>query len=108
VLTSYTGVLTSPNYPNIYPNNLDCQWIIRVAAVRNIRLTFTNFDVQIYDYVEVYDGPIVSPGRLLMNHTGSTAPSADVISSSYEMLVRFVTEGTGNAFSGWRTTYTTS
>ena len=109
VLTSYTGVLTSPNYPGLYPNKFECHWTISVASVRNIRLTFTNFDVESpFDYVEVYDGPTVSPGRLLMNHTGSTAPSADIVSSSYEMLVRFVTDGTGNAFSGWRTTYTTS
>ena len=108
MLTSYTGVLTSPNYPGVYLNNFDCSWIIRVVSVKNIRLTFSHFDVESpFDYVEVYDGSTISPDRLLLKQTGSTVPNEDVVSSSYEMLVRFVTDATGNAFRGWSATYTT-
>jgi hypothetical protein len=97
------------NHPGSYPNNFDCHGTISVASVRNIRLTFSHFDVESpFDYVEVYDGPTVSADRRLLKHSGSTAPSADVVSSSSEMLVRFVTDGTGNTFRGWRASYTTS
>lgn len=100
--------MTSPNYPGVYPNNFNCQWTINVASVRNLRLTFSHFDIESpFDYVEVYDGLSVSADRRLLKHSGSTVPS-DVVSTSSEMLVRFVTDGTGNAFRGWRATYTTS
>ena len=32
------GTLTSPNYPNAYPDNLNCSWIIEVAAERVLTL----------------------------------------------------------------------
>jgi hypothetical protein len=79
-----------------------------VASSSKIRLTFSHFDIESpYDNVEVYDGSSVSPARLLLKHTGSTLPGA-VVSSSNEMLVRFVTDGTGNYFRGWRATYTSA
>jgi len=75
------------NYPGSYPNNFDCHGTISVASVRNIRLTFSHFDVESpFDYVEVYDGPTVSADRRLLKHSGSTAPSADVVSSSPRCL----------------------
>lgn len=106
MLTSSSGLLTSPDYPGPYPDDYDCQWIIRVASASKIRLTFSHFDIESFDFVEVYDGASVS-GRLLLKHSGSTVPG-DVVSSSNEMLVRFVTDGTGNYFRGWRATYTSS
>lgn len=32
VLTDVSGVFTSPNFPQVYPNNANCQWTIEVAA----------------------------------------------------------------------------
>ncbi|KZS12185.1 Calcium-activated chloride channel regulator 2 [Daphnia magna] len=106
VLTTSSGLLTSPNYPGVYPNNYNCQWTIRLAPGSKIRLTFSHFAIESpFDYVEVYDGSSISTTRLL-KHTGSTLPSASVVSSSNVMLVRFVTDSTGNYFRGWRATYT--
>ncbi|XP_057373377.1 calcium-activated chloride channel regulator 4-like [Daphnia carinata] len=105
VLMTTSGLLTSPDYPGAYPNNYNCQWTIQLAPGSKIRLTFSHFDVESpFDYVEVYDGSSTSDTRLL-KHTGSTVPSAPVRSSSNVMLVRFVTDATGNYFRGWRATY---
>jgi hypothetical protein len=72
-------------------------------------LTFTDFATEgFYDYVEVYDGSVINSGRLLFKQSGSASPSSPfppVVSTSNEMLVRFVTDGTGNFFRGWRATY---
>jgi hypothetical protein len=68
-------------------------------------LTFSHFDIETFDFVEVYNGAAVSSAQLLLKHTGATVPE-DVVSPSNEILVRFVTDGTGNYFSGWRATYT--
>ncbi|XP_046644860.1 calcium-activated chloride channel regulator 4-like [Daphnia pulicaria] len=105
VLTSPNGLLESPNFPGPYPNNYDCQWTVRVASGSKIRLTFSHFDLETFDFVEVYNGASVSSAQLLLKHTGATVPE-DVVSPSNEILVRFVTDGTGNYFSGWRATYT--
>lgn len=108
MLTSFNGLLTSPNYPGAYLNNYICQWTIQLASASKISLTFSHFDVESpFDYVEVYDGASASATRLL-KHSGSAVPSASVVSSSNVMLVRFVTDSTGNYYRGWRATYTTA
>ncbi|KAI9556636.1 hypothetical protein GHT06_016426 [Daphnia sinensis] len=106
VLTTPNGLLTSPNYPGAYPNNYNCQWTIQADRSSKIRLTFSHFDIESpFDYVEVFDGASDSATRLL-KHSGFTVPSTPITSSSNEMLVRFVTDATGNYFRGWRATYT--
>ena len=57
-LTSLTGVIHSPNFPNNYPNGLGCVYVINVPDTYRVTLTFANFDVENstgckYDYVEV-------------------------------------------------------
>ncbi|XP_071514687.1 cubilin-like [Panulirus ornatus] len=39
------GVITSPYYPNNYPSNADCHWIIKVSLGKTIRLEFDDFKV---------------------------------------------------------------
>ena len=78
-LTSGDGMFASPNYPEDYSNNLDCEWVIRfiskllcfnyhsvdqspIFSIRlgvtdQIKTSFLNFNTeQCYDYVELRDG----------------------------------------------------
>lgn len=41
-----SGVITSPWYPEMYPNEADCFWIIQTEGRFNIRLTFDQFDLE--------------------------------------------------------------
>ena len=43
---SDSGIITSPKYPNKYPNNLDCQWHIKTDDGRKVQLTFSTFDLE--------------------------------------------------------------
>ena len=57
-LTSLTGVIQSPNFPNDYTNGLACVYVISVPDTYRVTLAFTNFDLENstgckYDYVEV-------------------------------------------------------
>uniref|UniRef100_A0A8C5MFI6 CUB and zona pellucida-like domain-containing protein 1 n=1 Tax=Leptobrachium leishanense TaxID=445787 RepID=A0A8C5MFI6_9ANUR len=67
IYNSSTGVLYSPNYPGLYPNNAYCQWEIRVAPGTQVDITFLQLDLEIsnncvYDSVTIYDGwPLSSP-----------------------------------------------
>lgn len=68
-LTGFDGVIESPNFPNHYPNNLDCVWKIQASLGNKISLAFSHFDLEninvvsadskhvcSYDYLEIRDG----------------------------------------------------
>ena len=52
-----SGVLTSPNYPQRYPNNHDSTQTIQVAEGKTISFAITDFNTELeYDYVKIIDG----------------------------------------------------
>ena len=54
--------ITSPNYPNIYPNMLNCPWTFYSMSGNTIRavikdlITEESWNCE-WDYVNIYDGP---------------------------------------------------
>ena len=57
-MTGSSGTLRTPGYPNSYPHNLHCDWIIEVPAGKKIILNITDFQVEMagscdYDALEV-------------------------------------------------------
>ena len=48
-----SGQLQSPNYPNNYPNNMDCHWIITAPFGFAIALDFQTFEVK-YDCIKEF------------------------------------------------------
>ncbi|XP_061110695.1 neuropilin-1a-like isoform X2 [Conger conger] len=90
--TSTGGVIQSPGFPEKYPNNLDCTFIVFAPGMSEILLDFHSFELEPdttppngavcrYDWLEIWDGfpgvgPHIgrfcgqtSPGRV-MAHTG--------------------------------------
>lgn len=58
LLTGPGGTLSSPNHPDTYEHNLDCEWVIRATRNERVRLTFTALSIEAsrncrFDYVEV-------------------------------------------------------
>ncbi|XP_056388388.1 CUB domain-containing protein 2 [Hyla sarda] len=92
VLTSLSGVITSPDYPDNYPNNAECHWLISAAPHAKIRLVFTDFQLESqecnYDYVAVFDGSSQEEEEQVRHYCGTTKPP-DTTSSSNELLVVF-------------------
>ena len=91
VLTSASGTISSPNYPNVYNNMASVCWVISRPVDYVITLTFKIFFTDYnMDIVRVYDGN--STGTLqLLSASGTTVPSA-VTSSSNEMLIVFTSD----------------
>lgn len=90
VLTGLSGVLASPEYPNNYPNNVECHWVIRAAGPTTVKLVFVDFQVEgneecTYDYVAVLGGPGLASGR---HYCGSTRPPT-LVSLGHELQVVF-------------------
>ena len=118
------GVVTSPNYPDNYPNNLERTYTIQVGEGLIISLQFTAFQIvaqydyvydyetyeYIYDYESVvgcYDHLTITDGdgtTLMDKSCGSSLPAA-ITSISNTVKIMFSTDGYRTE-SGWSLNWT--
>ena len=95
------GSIHSPKYPDLYPTNVECLWIIRIPAkevlkgTKFIKLTFLDFNFEfhsscMYDRLEIYDGEEKN-NTLLGSFCGDNLPSP-VYASKGQMVVKFVSD----------------
>ncbi|KAJ7987175.1 hypothetical protein DPEC_G00336020 [Dallia pectoralis] len=95
VVTSVSGIITSPNWPAKYPSKKACTWALSTTPGHRIKMAFNEIHVEshlecAYDHLEVYDGGDVrapSLGRFC-----GTKKPAPVISSANEMFLRFFSD----------------
>lgn len=46
-----SGIITSPGYPEKYPNNANCTWTLRTGNVKaTVSLNFFDFNITKYNY----------------------------------------------------------
>ncbi|KAJ8343678.1 hypothetical protein SKAU_G00310070 [Synaphobranchus kaupii] len=90
------GLFTSPNYPNTYPPNKECVYILEALPRQRIELAFDgtyyiepSFECR-FDHIEVRDGPFgFSP--LINRFCGPKSPGA-VASTGRFMWVKFTSD----------------
>ncbi|KAI4881883.1 hypothetical protein NFI96_013959 [Prochilodus magdalenae] len=99
--TAPTGVIESPDFPDKYPHNLECSYIIIVPPQTEVTLTFKTFDLENdpllmaegeckYDWLEVWDGlPQVAP--LIGRYCGTKIPP-EIVSSTGLLSLSFHTD----------------
>eukprot|EP00795_Rhopilema_esculentum_P014104 gene14104-5092_t len=107
-LNSTTGTISSPNYPNAYPHNDVCGWVIRAPAGQKIRISFTAFSLEsptgntCHDFLEIREGRYpTSP--LYRRYCGNNGPGT-VTSTGPSMFIRFHTDSSINS-TGFTATY---
>ncbi|EGT49412.1 hypothetical protein CAEBREN_18469 [Caenorhabditis brenneri] len=84
------GVITSPNFPNNYDNNVYCTYHLSTIGSYYISLQFLAFSTEAdFDRVFVYDGDSTS-NTLLATYSGTSAPL--LVSSGNSMTVVFKTD----------------
>lgn len=85
--TAESGTVTSPSYPNNYPNNFSRTYCIIPTSGTPATLHFTAFNTESgYDFVTLKDGI----GNVFSTTSGTTAP-ADVTSTI--IAIKFTTDG---------------
>ena len=98
-------MVTSPNHPNKYPNNLQQKNTIEVEEGLIVAMQFTAFNVQSdslcrWDHVTIKNGD----GTTLMEKTcGSSLPAA--LTSKSNRVEIYFHSNNYNAESGWRLTW---
>lgn len=60
-ITSPSGEISSPNWPDFYPSRKDCVWHFSSVNGHRIKLTFESFELEAhpectYDHIEIFDG----------------------------------------------------
>ncbi|CAB3228775.1 unnamed protein product [Arctia plantaginis] len=92
-LTSSTGSISSPNYPNEYHNNAECFYRIVTSAGSRIRISFTDLELERTlgcrdDYVEIFDGRDTTAPSLGKHCLLSTEIS-NIETSTNHALIKF-------------------
>ncbi|XP_070536661.1 cubilin-like [Ptychodera flava] len=103
-----SGILTTPNYPDFYPHNIECEWVINAPATEAIQVDFDDFEMErnvgcAYDYLQIRDGSS-SESDLLVTLCGNDLPDTQV-SSGNAMFLKFRSDGNVN-HKGFKLTYT--
>jgi len=91
-VTSPSGELSSPHYPDYYPAKKDCVWLFTTTPGHRIKLIFTSFEMEphqecAYDHIVVFDGH-TTESRALGRFCGSKLPHS-VAASDNKMLLVF-------------------
>ncbi|KAM3857192.1 neuropilin-2a [Diretmus argenteus] len=99
--TSPSGMIESPGFPDKYPHNLECSYMIIAPPHMDITLTFLTFDLENdpllvgegdckYDWLDVWDG-LPQVGPLIGRYCGTKIPP-EIQSSSGLLSLSFHTD----------------
>ncbi|CAM9531973.1 unnamed protein product [Lampetra fluviatilis] len=95
------GHLESPNFPNVYPHNSNCNWLISATLGNTLNYTFLTFQLEhiVFDYVELFDGSDAS-APLIGRFGGTDRPPAGQTTGQH-LYTTFVTDSSV-AYSGFQ------
>lgn len=101
---SEEGELTSPGYPESYPSNAQCFYLIQAPRSQQIRLEFLEFELELppcnFDVFQVYDGANFTLDELFGEYCGFDIPQP-IVSSKNNMALKF-TSDTNFEYSGFK------
>lgn len=91
VLTDAQGEITSPCYPQKYPNSQICAWTMQAPAGFIIQLTFLDFDLEEAPGC-IYDRVVVNTGNIDVPFCGLTANGLTLNSTGNVMELSFTSD----------------
>lgn len=95
-LTNPSGMITSPEFPDNYPDNSDCWTLVSVAEDKSVLLQFDLIDLEYdenctYDYIEIFDGP-TKDAPYVGRYCSSSQKGVILQSSTNMFLVHFFSD----------------
>lgn len=105
-LSDFSGRISSPNYPQNYPNGVTCEWIIDVGPGYDITLIFHEFTLETaencpYDWLTVQEG--ITPAAPVIAKLCSNVLPPEITTRG-SMRIVFQTDG-DKEFRGFLITY---
>ena len=92
LVNALSGSLSSPGYPNQYPNNANCDYQITVPAPYTINLLLRNINMEsCCDYLRVYDGTSTN-ASLVAAFNGNSAAGTQIQSTGNNLYITFQTD----------------
>ncbi|XP_070705940.1 adhesion G-protein coupled receptor G6 [Pempheris klunzingeri] len=91
VLMEAQGEISSPCYPQIYPNSQACKWIMQAPAGFIIQLSFLDFDLEEAPGC-IYDRVVVNTGNTDVKFCGLTAKGLTLNSTGNVMELSFTSD----------------
>ncbi|XP_026057290.1 cubilin-like [Carassius auratus] len=103
-----SGAFNSPNYPDVYPPNVECVWTITSSPGNRLQLSFIMFQLQqssdcSTDYLEVREGH--STGSLVGRFCGDSLPSNYTSIMGHILWIKFVSDSSVSG-AGFRAVFT--
>ena len=106
-MTGTSASFSSPNFPNPYPHNLDCQYRVQVPAGKTIELYILHLELEhTHDHLDIYDGHS-STSRQIATLTGTTGTGRKFVTTGNELFVTFKSDGSSTR-KGFQAVYTIS
>ena len=85
-------IIRSPNYPNSYGHNEDCQWILESRAGNTMTVNITRFQTErTYDILRIGDGGTVGTQRA--EYSGEPSVPIVIRSAGPEVWITFTSDG---------------
>ena len=99
------STITSPDYPENYPDDQDCEWFVTYPKCKTIMVQFQEFKVEhqyrcSFDFLELRDGNSQSSpmlGKKLCGDFTITKPPT-IFTSGNELYVKFHSDSSGSKF----------
>ena len=98
VVTVSGTIITTPNYPENYDNDHDCEITIRFAATQKVSIVFEDFHVEAnlgrscrYDFLAIYDGE-TTRSPIIEKECGKIRPGKTIQSTGNAMTLHFHTD----------------
>uniref|UniRef100_A0A0K0ESU2 Metalloendopeptidase n=1 Tax=Strongyloides stercoralis TaxID=6248 RepID=A0A0K0ESU2_STRER len=98
-LTKKSGFIESPNFPEMYPYNISCQWEIEVSKNMLVAIKILYIEIEksgncMYDHIEFYEE---SNGELLLRTCGSYNETTSIVTKeSNKMKIIFNSDASNN------------
>ncbi|KAJ6633725.1 Cubilin like, partial [Pseudolycoriella hygida] len=90
------GSIHSPNYPNPYGINSQCDWRITVSKGSLVQLLFSDLEFEehsdcYFDYIEIFDGRS-SAAKSFGKYCSLAAVPSQILSTTNEVFVRMISD----------------